>query len=94
VDCITAHDPATCGTTRAQATSTPDALALAARRVPDVGFVDPVDAFCGTTWCPGVIGNVAVWVDDNHASGTYVRTTQPWVERRIAPLVEQALHRR
>ena len=36
---------------------------------------------------------VAVWVDDNHASGTYVRTMQPWVERRIAPLVEQALRR-
>jgi peptidoglycan/LPS O-acetylase OafA/YrhL len=91
VDCIAAQDAAGCGVLRAEALATPDPLAVAARSTPGVPFLDPVDAFCGTTWCPGVIGNVGVWVDDNHASRTYLQTTEPWLQQHLVPLIEQAL---
>lgn len=94
VDCITAQDPASCGVLRSQALSNPDPLAVAARSTPGVGFLDPVDAFCGTTWCPGVIGNIGVWVDDNHASQTYLQTTEPWLQQHLVPLIDRALDRR
>ena len=91
VDCITAQDPASCGVPRSQAVSNPDPLAVAARSTPGVAFLDPVDAFCGTTWCPGVIGNIGVWVDDNHASQTYLQTTEPWLQQHLVPLIDRAL---
>src|SRR5207237_9509389 len=90
-DCIAAGDAAACGVPRAVATATRDPLAVAAARSPEVRFLDPLDAFCGTAWCPGVSGNVAVWVADTHASATYVRTTLPWLRNRLAPLIERAL---
>lgn len=90
-DCVVARDPATCGSPRSEAEAVPDPLRLAAALADDVPFVDPVDAFCGTTWCPGVIGNVGVYVDDNHASRTYVLSAMPWVRLGIAPIIEQQL---
>ncbi len=91
VDCIASQDPATCGVSRARALARVDPQGAAARRVTGVAYLDPVDAFCGTTWCPGVIGNIGVWVDDNHASQTYLRTTEPWLQEHLAPLIAQRL---
>lgn len=90
-DCVVAHDPATCGSSKAQAESVTDPLRLAQRKDPSVPFIDPVSAFCGTTWCPGVIGNVAVYADDNHATDTYLRTAMPWVRDHIGAAVAQQL---
>ncbi|MDH2443790.1 acyltransferase family protein [Amnibacterium sp. CER49] len=91
-DCVAAHDPATCGRSRKAAESfQPDPLLRAAAETPGVGVLDPVDAFCGTTWCPGVIGNVLVYRDLNHITDTYARTTVPWLRRHLAPIVQQRL---
>ena len=90
-DCIVQRDPARCGLSRTRATEVVDPLRLAAGRAPGVRFVDPTDAFCGTTWCPGVIGNVAVYVDDNHAGNTYLRTAYPWVSKHIGAAIADAL---
>jgi hypothetical protein len=90
-DCVVAHDPATCGSSRAQAESVRDPLRLAHQQLPAVPFVDPVGAFCGTTWCPGVIGNVAVYADDNHATKTYLGTAMPWVRQHLGTTIAAQL---
>jgi hypothetical protein len=90
-ECIVAKDPARCGSPRSRAEAVPDPLKAAAAETPGVPFLDPVTAFCGPTWCPGVIGNVGVYVDDNHASNTYVLSTMPWLQQRLVPLLAVAL---
>jgi peptidoglycan/LPS O-acetylase OafA/YrhL len=90
-ECIVAKDPARCGSPRSQAEAVRDPLKTAAEHTPGVPFLDPVAAFCGATWCPGVIGNVGVYVDDNHASNTYVLSTLPWLQQHLAPLLARAV---
>lgn len=46
--------------------------ALAARERPGLHFLDMTDRICTETACPGAIGNVFVYLDDNHLSSTYV----------------------
>jgi peptidoglycan/LPS O-acetylase OafA/YrhL len=50
---------------------------------PEVGLLDLTNAFCGTDSCPAVIGNVLVYIDDDHISPTYSRTLAPELERRL-----------
>jgi peptidoglycan/LPS O-acetylase OafA/YrhL len=38
---------------------------------PNVAFVDIADAVCDRERCPAVIGNVLVYLDDNHLTATY-----------------------
>ena len=38
---------------------------------PNVTFIDTADALCGQRRCPAEIGNVLVYLDDNHLSATY-----------------------
>jgi hypothetical protein len=44
-------------------------------RIPDlpsnVAFLDIADAVCTPTFCPAEIGNVLVYIDDNHLSASY-----------------------
>ncbi|MEV7554334.1 acyltransferase family protein [Amycolatopsis sp. NPDC089917] len=40
----------------------------------NVRFLDFSDYFCTADVCPPVIGNVLVYLDDNHVSGTYMST--------------------
>lgn len=44
-------------------------------RIPDlpgnVSFLDIADAVCTPTFCPAEIGNVLVYIDDNHLSASY-----------------------
>ena len=39
---------------------------------------------CPDGVCPGVIGNVAVYIDDNHLSGSYGRTLAPMLQTLLA----------
>ena len=89
-DCASGSDPAACGRSRQRATATPDPLRRAAASA-GVPFIDPVDAFCGATRCPGVIGNVLVYRDDNHVTDAYMQTMTPWIEQRVGALVEREL---
>ncbi|HEY8374191.1 MAG TPA: acyltransferase family protein [Pseudonocardiaceae bacterium] len=71
--------------------STPRAALLAPeppyRQLPDlpsnVSFLDFSDYFCDEEKCPPVIGNVLVYIDDNHISGTYMATMTYFVEEAI-----------
>ena len=36
-----------------------------------MAFLDIADAVCTPTFCPAEIGNVLVYIDDNHLSASY-----------------------
>ncbi|EME51202.1 putative acyltransferase [Amycolatopsis decaplanina DSM 44594] len=46
-------------------------------------FLDFSDYFCTAEVCPPVIGNVLVYLDDNHVSGTYMSTMSAIAEKAI-----------
>lgn len=50
---------------------------------PNVRFLDFSDYFCTAEVCPPVIGNVLVYVDDNHVSGTYMSTMSSIADKAI-----------
>ncbi|GAB2540578.1 acyltransferase family protein [Brachybacterium huguangmaarense] len=45
--------------------------------------VDLTDQFCPEGMCRPVIGNVAVYLDDNHVTWAYSRTLTPFAERQL-----------
>lgn len=49
----------------------------------NVRFLDFSDYFCTAEVCPPVIGNVLVYLDDNHVSGTYMATMSAIAEKAI-----------
>ncbi|KYJ99910.1 acyltransferase [Microbacterium sp. p3-SID338] len=50
----------------------------------DITLVDFTPWLCPSDVCEAVIGNVAVYIDDNHLSGTYARTLTPVLEQILA----------
>jgi hypothetical protein len=48
-----------------------------------VSFLDMADALCDPEQCPAVVGNVLVYLDDNHVTATYMRSMAPMVEERL-----------
>ncbi|WP_026455518.1 acyltransferase family protein [Saccharomonospora iraqiensis] len=56
-------------------------------RIPDlpekVSFIDPSDYYCTDDRCPPVVGNVLVYIDDNHVTKTYMATLAPMLETRL-----------
>lgn len=56
----------------------------AAQGLANVRMVEVNDAICPTDKCAAVIGNVLVYRDNSHLTGTYVRTLVPFLDRRIA----------
>ncbi|GAB3496677.1 acyltransferase family protein [Amycolatopsis cihanbeyliensis] len=52
--------------------------------LPDnVHFLDFSDYFCTERLCPPAIGNVLVYMDNNHISATYMTTMAPIVEEKL-----------
>lgn len=45
--------------------------------------VDLMDFFCPNDRCEAAIGNVAVYIDDNHPTLTYMTTLAPFMERAL-----------
>jgi hypothetical protein len=45
--------------------------------------IDMTDYLCPQGECPGVIGNVFVYMDNNHLSATYAASMAPMLEQRI-----------
>lgn len=50
---------------------------------PNVSFLDFSDYLCTPDLCPPVIGNIWVYMDNNHLSATFMRTMSSVVEREI-----------
>ena len=55
----------------------------------NVSFADFTDLYCLPDVCPPAIGNVLVYLDDNHVSASFARTMAP----AIAAEMDRALRR-
>ena len=54
----------------------------------NVHFLDIADVVCDPLFCPAEIGNVLVYMDDNHLSATYAATMADVLEDSVAAVVE------
>jgi hypothetical protein len=54
-----------------------------------VPLVDMTDYFCDDDTCYSVVGDVVVYADSNHISGTYAKTLAPFLGDRIMAALEQ-----
>lgn len=50
---------------------------------PNVTFIDLADQICDEERCPAVIGNVLVYLDDNHLTASYATTIAPLIEDQV-----------
>ncbi|KAM9861896.1 acyltransferase family protein [Leucobacter sp. BZR 635] len=57
---------------------------------PGLATVDMSDQLCFDGSCPSIIGNVFVYLDDNHITSTYARTMLPVLTPRLQAAVEHA----
>ena len=80
-------DAPACSTPRARLYADPSPFEELADRPDNVHFVDTSNYFCDATTCPPVIGNVIVYMDDNHISGTYMATVAPTMGAEIEGLL-------
>jgi peptidoglycan/LPS O-acetylase OafA/YrhL len=54
---------------------------------PNVSFLDLADYLCDDTRCPAEIGNVLVYLDDNHVTASYATTMAPVIEDQVVAAV-------
>ncbi|HEY7595911.1 MAG TPA: acyltransferase family protein [Actinophytocola sp.] len=80
-------DAPACATPRAHLYADPNPFDTLPNRPEGVYFVDTSDYFCDASTCPPVIGNVIVYMDDNHISGTYMATVAPALGADIEELL-------
>ncbi len=79
--CLSAHvgESGPCSLPRAEALPADPQDAALAELDGRVESIDLTDAFCDDTTCYSVIGDVVVYADHNHISGTYSRTLMPYL---------------
>ncbi|MHA7191154.1 acyltransferase family protein [Arthrobacter sp. MDT2-16] len=76
-------DSPACNPSRAQTISRTPPSAQLSEEAPGLVFLDFSDIICALDLCPAVIGNVYVYIDDNHLSATYLRSMLPVFEERF-----------
>ncbi|MHA7281525.1 acyltransferase family protein [Arthrobacter sp. TMS2-4] len=84
-ECTARHaaDPAVCAVPAAEVLAPSSPLLPLADRLPGLEYIDLTDVVCAGATCPGVVGNVRVYMDRDHLSKTYVETTVPVFEERF-----------
>ncbi|MGW6175099.1 acyltransferase family protein [Arthrobacter sp. NPDC055138] len=84
-DCAAANyeDPSGCGQPRNEGLDGEDRTDEAAALAPRTEVVDLSSRFCDRDTCPAVIGNVLVYRDLNHVSGTYMKTLSAPLESAL-----------
>lgn len=85
VDCLAAGDDAdACGVARQEALQDRNPTLDHAADYPMMRLLDLSDAVCRPTICRAVEGNVLIYHDAHHLSGTYVRTMTGELGRQLA----------
>ena len=76
--------PLNCAVPRATAQPS-DPLVSAARlmKSPRVQLIDMTDHFCDASRCYAVIGNVAVYYDEDHLNAEFSKLMAPFIERKL-----------
>ena len=72
-----------CAFSRKRAYGYPRVGVRAAGRVPGTRLIDSRPVFCPRARCPAVIGDVLIYRNSGHITGTYMRTLRPWLARRL-----------
>lgn len=72
--------PDSCGVARAEVYASEPPWAHLPDVPPNVRFLDIADRVCGPDTCPAVLGNVLVYLDDNHLTASYATSMAPLVE--------------
>ncbi|WP_298587073.1 acyltransferase family protein [uncultured Kocuria sp.] len=72
-----------CNPARSQSLLPVNPLEEVAARYEDLHSIDLTDRLCTETTCPGVIGNIQVYMDLDHVTSTYGETLVPDVEARM-----------
>ena len=50
---------------------------------PNVRFLDLAARVCGPSFCPAVLGNVLVYLDDNHLTASYATSMADLMEGEV-----------
>ncbi|WP_306746102.1 substrate-binding domain-containing protein [Saccharothrix yanglingensis] len=88
--CAAEHGPEAprCGAPKAELYAADPPYALLDDVPGTVTFLDFGDCYCTADFCPPVIGNVFVYLDDNHVTATYQGTMSAVVERAPEDLLD------
>lgn len=79
--CVESDGPVACARDRSQVLAEENPLLRT--DLGDAIQIDLMDFFCPNDVCEPVIGNVAVYIDDNHPTLTYMTTLAPFMERDL-----------
>lgn len=77
--------PADCGMPREVSISPINPASLAGAGLDNVRLLDLTDGLCDAGGCPAVVGNVIVYHDSHHLSGTWVRSASAELARQMGP---------
>ncbi|WP_407335907.1 acyltransferase family protein [Dietzia kunjamensis] len=85
-DCLGAGGtPEECGMPRERSISPINPAAIAAAGLDSVRLLDLTDGLCDPEDCPAVVGNVIVYHDSHHLSGSWVRSASGELARQLGP---------
>lgn len=84
-ECIQRNGPDApeCSVSLEKSLASPSPLESYAGQVQGLHLMDMSDFICARGICPGVVGNVYVYKDDNHLTRTYVESMIPMFEQRL-----------
>lgn len=86
---VKGREAAECATPRAELLAPNPPYLDLADVPPNVLFLEFSDYYCDQQTCPPVIGNVLVYMDDNHVSATYLSTMASIVAHAIDLAADQ-----
>jgi hypothetical protein len=73
-------DPGLCGVERSAVYASEPPWTRLVDVPPNVRFLDLADRVCGPAFCPAVLGNVLVYLDDNHLTASYATSMADLIE--------------
>jgi hypothetical protein len=76
------HDPA-CNPPRQSVLPDQPPFTPLVNQIPGLSLLDMSDSICTPTTCPGQIGNMFVYLDNNHLSATYAASMSEELERKL-----------
>ncbi|MCC3277871.1 acyltransferase [Arthrobacter sp. zg-Y40] len=85
VKCLESNelDPASCSMPRSRVLAPVSPLEGLSERIPGTAVVDMSDRLCTEGECPGIVGNMLVYMDHDHLGKTYLETTARVLSQRI-----------
>ena len=85
-DCLSAHPnhyDACAGRRSAWVPADPTVSAVKQVEDPHQRVIDLTNLICGPTTCSAAVGQVPVYFDGSHLTGTYARTLAPYLAPRL-----------